>query len=535
MIDIRSNTSRALGVIITLSILSIAAVTTIDYPTRVKRLPLIDVRTFGAKGDGATNDYTAIQNALNSCPSSSGTAYVGPCHVFIPRGVYLISQTLKFNQQSIILEGEGPGGGIEASNPDRAIGTTLVACSSSGTPSGCSVFSGTNLLQITMDDVNTFNSVSNKGWMRGSSVKNLDLDIEYNTGLVGLALFGLSNNPALDNVTISGGTATSLLIAPSTGSSSTRNTWDEGLVFNNLYIRSNSRIIQGGCTAVDYTNSPVHITAAAETAFRSGKIVSCRQNNSNVPIVLMDGNVYATTCTGVGTPDAACTGAGTLNSVQTVNGVIFDGVSIGGTNFSAFRIIGTDCTNGSAGSCGFGGTGHYGQSDIILSHIIFEGFNTGLECGLESTGLTRFANGNIILTDSVFRTPVGTNPGVANVDWITGGKIDNPYNASANGVRTTLGANTNNIVAHIGFYILGGIQVPIISSSGYNQINIDTGNATFATLPACYQSVCSPPSTDMPRGTRLFCSDCGGSIGGTTASGGSGRSVISFAGSWFNQ
>lgn len=41
----------------------------------------VDVRSFGAKGNGATNDTAAIQAAINSLPSTGGT-------VVIPSGTY---------------------------------------------------------------------------------------------------------------------------------------------------------------------------------------------------------------------------------------------------------------------------------------------------------------------------------------------------------------------------------------------------------------------------------------------------------------
>lgn len=47
------------------------------------------VTDFGAAGDGATNDTTAIQNALNSAEIDGGGI------VFFPKGIYLINNTLK--------------------------------------------------------------------------------------------------------------------------------------------------------------------------------------------------------------------------------------------------------------------------------------------------------------------------------------------------------------------------------------------------------------------------------------------------------
>ena len=54
---------------------------------------VVDVRTFGAKGNGATNDTAAIQKAINSLPSTGGT-------VVIPTGVYGIDAVTSLKLRS---------------------------------------------------------------------------------------------------------------------------------------------------------------------------------------------------------------------------------------------------------------------------------------------------------------------------------------------------------------------------------------------------------------------------------------------------
>ncbi|MGI8485533.1 MAG: glycosyl hydrolase family 28-related protein, partial [Thermomicrobiales bacterium] len=53
--------------------------------------PWLDVKAYGAKGDGVTDDTTAIQNALNQW---SGTS--GPGVIYFPKGTYKITSTLTF-------------------------------------------------------------------------------------------------------------------------------------------------------------------------------------------------------------------------------------------------------------------------------------------------------------------------------------------------------------------------------------------------------------------------------------------------------
>lgn len=71
---------------------------TIDAVRQLKNVPYVDVRLYGAKGDGSTNDATAIQNAINAA------ATVG--RVIIPAGTYRITSTLTI-PRNLIVEGQG--------------------------------------------------------------------------------------------------------------------------------------------------------------------------------------------------------------------------------------------------------------------------------------------------------------------------------------------------------------------------------------------------------------------------------------------
>lgn len=59
----------------------------------------VNVKDFGAKGDGTADDYQAVQNALDSQSTTGGT-------VFFPTGTYLISQPLiVYSKQTVNLNG----------------------------------------------------------------------------------------------------------------------------------------------------------------------------------------------------------------------------------------------------------------------------------------------------------------------------------------------------------------------------------------------------------------------------------------------
>ena len=63
--------------------------------SKAEAATVVDVRTFGAKGNGATNDTAAIQKAINSLPSTGGT-------VVIPPGTYGIDAVTSLKLKSNI-------------------------------------------------------------------------------------------------------------------------------------------------------------------------------------------------------------------------------------------------------------------------------------------------------------------------------------------------------------------------------------------------------------------------------------------------
>lgn len=80
---------------------------------------IASVTEFGAKGDGATDDTVAIQNAINT----AGPGGV----VFFPRGVYLISNTLLVSNDGMLLEG-ARGASIRQVSNQSALRVTGSRC-----------------------------------------------------------------------------------------------------------------------------------------------------------------------------------------------------------------------------------------------------------------------------------------------------------------------------------------------------------------------------------------------------------------------
>jgi hypothetical protein len=75
-----------------------------DVKTRLANSLILNVKDYGATGDGVTDDTTAIQNTINALPARGGVVY-------FPMGSYLISSTLSLpsGDKPVFLIGDGRG------------------------------------------------------------------------------------------------------------------------------------------------------------------------------------------------------------------------------------------------------------------------------------------------------------------------------------------------------------------------------------------------------------------------------------------
>lgn len=67
---------------------------TSNYTVADKLSQCVSVKDFGAVGDGVTDDTTAIQNAIDSLPSTGGALY-------FPTGTYLVSSAITINKPGV--------------------------------------------------------------------------------------------------------------------------------------------------------------------------------------------------------------------------------------------------------------------------------------------------------------------------------------------------------------------------------------------------------------------------------------------------
>ena len=87
------------------------------------KLPAVDVREFGAVGDGVADDTAAIQAAIDSVSNAIGTG-ISPLDIDLGVGTYRITTTITLTRRAVIVRGHGIGNASNYSaNPGH--GTTI--------------------------------------------------------------------------------------------------------------------------------------------------------------------------------------------------------------------------------------------------------------------------------------------------------------------------------------------------------------------------------------------------------------------------
>lgn len=126
------------------------------YYAQQRNLNFINVKDYGAQGDGVTDDTTAIQAAINAAPSGGA--------VMIPAGVYLVTSTIQY-PGNLTITGAG----------DSAAGTTL------------RVKTGTALTTPVLASKDWYSNATTCG----NPVRIRDLSIDGNSATSGTAAHGL--------------------------------------------------------------------------------------------------------------------------------------------------------------------------------------------------------------------------------------------------------------------------------------------------------------------------------------------------------
>ncbi|HEX9153187.1 MAG TPA: glycosyl hydrolase family 28-related protein [Candidatus Saccharimonadales bacterium] len=103
----------------------------------------INVKAYGAMGNGTTDDTAAIQAAIDAVPSTGAA-------VFLPRGTYVVSSTLTIDKDATMLIGAGASSVIRV--PSGALGIDLIKI---GNGSTTRAHCGIRDLRITADGQKT--------------------------------------------------------------------------------------------------------------------------------------------------------------------------------------------------------------------------------------------------------------------------------------------------------------------------------------------------------------------------------------------
>lgn len=82
---------------------------------------MTSVKTYGAVGNGVTDDTAAIQRALSDGRTNATADYYGsPKALYFPPGVYVVKKTLEWNGCCVTLQGAGPSASVIRLAPESA-------------------------------------------------------------------------------------------------------------------------------------------------------------------------------------------------------------------------------------------------------------------------------------------------------------------------------------------------------------------------------------------------------------------------------
>lgn len=418
----------------------------IPGPPSPSRAYQMDIRDFGARCDGKTDDAWAIQKAQDAAPLNASTPAPGGMPlttVYLPPLRTLVSQTILMRTPAVQLRGEGLAGGDFRAYAMSAI-STLVAAPG---------FQGSAVLSWDPLEVNAhwglqgFDGLSE---IRGVSCRNVCVDLVDAPTVTAFQLRSLSNCPEFSHLSCYGGTGMLLDVGTSQMPHAPYSLPCEGLRLVNCYSYG-AMDRNGRPTGLSATGPMARLGGCNETRIVDGKLLWMGGASQGFPAWLIEPEIVARDNGQIGVyPGAA---------------IMFCCNSTGGRE-AHYSVRGAEAN-------GF----HYRASNLTWFGAVMEGWNVGIEINQDPVspgvdGLSFLSQNVDIGISNSFRTPQGVAPMAVVADYVWGGEMrfNNLGESPLAGVRT--GKHTCDIRGH------GGIN-PNALGAGAKWVDEGINQITF--------------------------------------------------------
>jgi hypothetical protein len=379
----------------------------------------VNVRWFGATGDGVTDDTDAIQACIDMAEALYASNQL-PVTVYIPSGKYYVTQTITVNSNGISVVGDGMRSSVFVRDTDH--GTTLHVTASYG---GGNNIKGLGFLSDPNVTVTTGSHLIVQQ-VAGSVIS----DLWIQDGFIGLTIQGIYD-AVFSNLRIWGGqnlagvdTAGSCYLSVPTNGNPSNPTFDT--VISNFLFRNSSS------GSAKYVSRGIDIAQCDGLWFSDGHVIGANlEMHIRPPIAYTAQNIQ---CVNVFL-DGSCqahlqiTGAGTVAGVRFGSGCVFGGAD-GTANADAIAI---NCA--------------------LLRGLFFEGAEWGSN---QAAALDLIAGEYIVVSGCKF-----ADNNLASVSNIL------TIGASANRVNI-LGCSFGYQPAGTAIYVNGGTNV-VISANSFSQ------------------------------------------------------------------